>query len=75
MRNAATPRFVHGSTRMTIFVLITALACGGILLTQRGLFAVLGGDFAGSWAPALTGVSMMTAAFTLARFRNDLIDD
>lgn len=68
-------RFVLGSTRFTIALLITALACAGILLTQRGLFALIGGNFSVSWGPALVGSALVCAAFVLARYRNDLVDD
>jgi hypothetical protein len=68
-------RFVLGSTRLTIALLITVNGCAGILLTQRGLFALLGGNFDASWGPALVGLSLTCAAFVLARFRNDLVDD
>jgi hypothetical protein len=68
-------RFVLGSTRLTIAGLITALACGGILLTQRGLFALISGNFETSWGPALAGLTLVCAAFVLARYRNDLVDD
>ena len=76
MRNPRTAHpFVLGSTRLTIAVLITTLACAGILLTQRGLFALIGGSFSASWGPAVTGAGLVFAAFVLARFRNDLVDD
>lgn len=76
MRNTTTGhRFVLGSTRLTIAVLITVLGCAGILLAQRGLFALLGGSLATSWAPGAVGLGLMCAAFVLARYRNDLVDD
>ncbi len=68
-------RFVLGSTRLTLVLLITALACAGILLTQRGLFALIGGSFRASWGPALVGPLLVCGAFVLARYRNDLVDD
>jgi hypothetical protein len=77
LRNPSTGhRFVLGSTRFTIALLISALGCAGILLTQRGIFALLAGSFdAASWAPAPFGVGLMCAALLLARYRNDLVDD
>ncbi len=72
---AASHRFVYRSTRLTIFLLITLLALAGMLLTHRALFVLIGGRLDASWGPALVGVSMMSAAFVLARFRNDLVDD
>jgi hypothetical protein len=76
LRNPRTGyRFVLGSTRLTIALLITTLGCAGILLTQRGLFALLGGNVQTAWGPALVGVGLMCAAFVLARYRNDLVDD
>lgn len=68
-------RFVLGSTRLTIALLITALGCAGILLTQRGLFALLAGSFESFWGSVLVGGGLVFAAFALARFRNDLVDD
>ena len=68
-------RFVLGSTRLTIALLIMGMACAGILLTQRGLFALIGGKFDASWGPALSGACLIGGAFLLARFRNDLVDD
>jgi hypothetical protein len=76
MKNTpASHRLIHGSTRMTIFLLIALLALAGMLMTQRGLFALLGGNLKGSWGSGVVGVSLMTAAFALARYRNDLVDD
>ncbi len=77
MRNAphVRDRFVLGSTRLTIALLIMALGCAGILLTQRGLFALLGGNLGSFWGPVLVGIGLVFAAFVLARFRNDLVDD
>lgn len=69
------PRFVLGSTRLTIAVLITALGCGGILLAQRGIFALFGGRYQTAWVPGMIGAGLMCAAFVLARYRNDLVDD
>jgi hypothetical protein len=74
-RPATGHRFVLGSTRLTIAGLITALGCGGILLTQRGIFALFGGSFDKAWAPVAIGVTLMCAAFVIARYRNDLVDD
>ncbi len=68
-------RFVLGSTRLTIALLIMGMACAGILLTQRGLFALIGGKFDASWGPALFGAGLIGGTFLLARFRNDLVDD
>ena len=56
-------------------MLIMGMACAGILLTQRGLFALIGGKFDASWGPALSGACLIGGAFLLARFRNDLVDD
>jgi len=76
MRNPATAHpLVLGSTRVTVALLITTLGCAGILLTQRGIFALLGGSLRTSWAPAVIGLLLMCAAFVLARYRNDLVDD
>ena len=55
--------------------MITGLGCGGILLAQRGLFALLGGNFNTFWGPMLVGSGLVCAAFVLARYRNDLVDD
>jgi hypothetical protein len=75
-RNPATAHpLVLGSTRLTIALLITTLGCAGILLTQRGIFALLAGSLRTSWAPAVIGLLLMFAAFVLARYRNDLVDD
>lgn len=75
-RNTTTAHpLVLGSTRLIIALLITTLGCAGILLTQRGLFALLGGSLRTSWAPATIGLLLMCAAFVLARYRNDLVDD
>ncbi len=68
-------RFVLGSTRLTIALLIMTLGCAGILLAQRGLFALLGGNFESFWGPLVVGSGLVSAAFVLARFRNDLVDD
>ena len=68
-------RLVLGSTRLTIALMIAGLGCGGILLTQRGLFALLAGNVHTFWAPLLVGSSLVCAAFLLARYRNDLVDD
>lgn len=68
-------RFILGSTRVTIALLIMGLGAGGILLVQRGLFALLGGNFDAFWGPVLVGSTLVSAAFVLARFRNDLVDD
>ncbi|HEV2292503.1 MAG TPA: hypothetical protein VGR35_01530 [Tepidisphaeraceae bacterium] len=68
-------RFILGSTRLTIAVLVTTLACAGILLTQRALFALIGGDLDALWGPALVGPTLVGAALVLARYRNDLVDD
>lgn len=76
MRNPpAAHRFVLGSTRLIVFLMIALLGCGGILLAQRGLFELLGGDVRASWGSALMGVAMIGASVALARFRNDLVDD
>ena len=58
-----------------IAMLIAALGCSGILLTQRGMFALFGGSVQTAWMPALIGLGLMCAAFVLARYRNDLVDD
>lgn len=55
--------------------MIMTLGCGGILLAQRGLFALLGGSWQTFWGPLLVGCGLVCAAFVLARFRNDLVDD
>lgn len=68
-------RFVLGSTRLTIALLIMTLGGAGILLAQRGLFALLGGNLGAFWLPVLVGSGLVCAAFVLARFRNDLVDD
>ncbi len=76
MKNAiVSPHIVQRTTRTTVFLLITLLAVGGILLMQRGLSALLEGNISGSWMPALVGLSLMTGSFGLTRFRNDLVDD
>ena len=68
-------RLVLGSTRLTIALMVMGLGCGGILLAQRGLFALLAGNVQAFWAPLLVGSSLVCAAFLLARYRNDLVDD
>ena len=77
LRNPASTsyRIVLGSTRLTVALLIMGMGCAGILLTQRGLFALIGGRFDASWGPALAGAWLVGGAFLLARFRNDLVDD
>jgi hypothetical protein len=69
------PRFVLGSTRLAIAVLITGLGCAGILLAQRGIFALFGGSYQTAWMPGVMGLGLMCAAFVVARYRNDLVDD
>lgn len=69
------PRFVLGSTRLTIALLITGLGGGGILLAQRGIFALFGGHYQAAWMPGLLGIGLMCAAFVIARYRDDLVDD
>ena len=56
-------RFVIRTTRLTITLLITAMGCGGILLAQRGLFALLDGNIATFGTPLLAGASALCAAF------------
>lgn len=67
--------FVTGSIRLTIVGLIAALACGGVWLAHRGLFALLEGEiesFGGRW---LLAALLGTAAYLVGRFRNDLVDE
>jgi hypothetical protein len=66
---------VLGSTRLTIAGLITGLGCGGILLAQRGIFALFGGNYQTAWMPGVLGIGLMCAAFVIARYRDDLVDD
>ena len=77
LRNPASTsyRIVLSSTRLTVALLIMGMGCAGILLTQRALFALIGGKFDASWGPALCGASLIGGAFLLARYRNDLVDD
>jgi hypothetical protein len=68
-------RVLSGSTRITIVGLITALACAGIWLGHRGLFQLLERDAAGFAGRAVAGLMLGVAAYAVARFRNDLIDE
>jgi hypothetical protein len=64
-----------GSTRLTIVGLITALSCGGIWIAHRGLFALLEGEIERFGGRIVVAAALGTAAYCLARYRNDLVDE
>jgi hypothetical protein len=68
-------RLVNESTRLTIVGLITALACGGVWIAHRGLFALLEGNIEGFGGRILLAALLALASYLLAQFRNDLIDE
>jgi hypothetical protein len=68
-------RLLTSSTRLTIVGLITVLACGGIWIAHRGLFALLETDIEGFGGRVALAGLLGTGAYLLARFRNDLVDD
>ena len=61
--------------RLTLVTTMTLLAAAGLILSYRGLFELI----IGNWEPAAMqtgwGLAAGAAALLLMRYRGDLIDD
>ena len=66
---------LNRSTWITIMAMIGGCAVAGILLAHQSLFAMFSGKLMLALTRGVMGALLMSSAYLLSRYRNDLIDD
>jgi hypothetical protein len=66
---------VRRTLRFTIVAIITVIATTGLILSYRGLFELIIGQWQSAGMKLGWGIAAAVAALLLIRYRGDLIDD
>ena len=66
---------VRRTLRFTIVAIITVIATTGLILSYRGLFELIIGQWQNAVMKLGWGIAAAVAALLLIRYRGDLIDD
>ena len=67
--------FIIRSLRLTLVLLISAIALGCLILSYQALFELIAGAFRGSLEKFAWGAALAAGALLLMHYRGELIDD